>query len=304
MPASSRFSALANLVERFSNGDGIHPTAVPGLQCLKISAPNGVTPSVYQPSICIVVQGSKTVLLEGETYRYAPSEYLAVSVDLPLLGQVRDASPKKPYLCLQINLDAHQMSELISQSGDHSGWSQNETSRGLFVGQLDEDMMDAICRLAQLLDTPKDIRALAPVRLREFHYRMLSGTHGATIAQIAIAGSNTQRISQVIRLMKSDLTRAMSVEALASKVHMSPSSFHQHFKAVTAMSPLQYLKRLRLTEARQIMLAEAMDAASTAYRVGYESPSQFNREYARMFGAPPMRDIAGLRSRAGPEKHA
>ncbi len=192
------------------------------------------------------------------------------------------------------------MSELISQSGDHSGWSQNETARGLFVGQLDEDMMDAICRLAQLLDTPKDIRALAPVRLREFHYRMLSGTHGATIAQIAIAGSNTQKISQVIRLMKSDLTRAMSVEALASKVHMSPSSFHQHFKAVTAMSPLQYLKRLRLTEARQIMLSEAMDAASTAYRVGYESPSQFNREYARMFGAPPMRDIAGLRSRAGP----
>jgi AraC-like DNA-binding protein len=300
MPASSRFSELAPLVDRFSNGDGIHPTAIPGLQCLRMSATNSVTPSVYSPSVCIVVQGSKTVLLEGETYRYAPSQYLAVSVDLPLLGQVRDASIEKPYLCLQINLDARLMSELISQAGGDS-WSQHETARGLFVGKLDEDMMDAICRLAQLLDSPQDIRALAPIRLREFHYRMLSGAHGATIAQIAIAGSNTQKISQVIRLMKSDLTRAMSVEALASKVHMSPSSFHQHFKAVTAMSPLQYLKRLRLTEARQIMLSEAMDAASTAYRVGYESPSQFNREYARLFGAPPMRDIAGLRGAVGPQ---
>lgn len=293
MPASHRFSELARLVERFSDGDGIHPTAVPGLQCLRMSTPNSVTPSVYQPSVCVVVQGSKTVLLEGETYRYAPSEYLAVSVDLPLLGQVRDASAKKPYLCLQINLDARQMSELISQSGGESS-ARGETARGLFVGKLDEDMMDSICRVAQLLDTPKDIPALAPIRLSEFHYRLLNGTHGAAISQIAIAGSITQKISQVIRVMKSDLTRTMSVEALAAKAHMSPSSFHQHFKAVTAMSPLQYLKRLRLTEARQIMLSEAMDAASTAYRVGYESPSQFNREYARMFGAPPMRDIAGL----------
>jgi transcriptional regulator GlxA family with amidase domain len=125
---------------------------------------------------------------------------------------------------------------------------------------------------------------------------MLNGPHGAALAQIAVAGSNTQKIAQVIRRMKADLTRAISIEDLAAKVHMSPSSFHQHFKAVTAMSPLQYLKRLRLTEARHIMLAESADAASTAYRVGYESPSQFSREYARMFGAPPMRDIAGLRS--------
>jgi AraC-like DNA-binding protein len=187
------------------------------------------------------------------------------------------------------------MSELIAQSGidTHSG---DKTSRGLFVGKLDEGMIDAVLRLARLLDTPKDIPILAPMLVRELHYRLLSGAHGAAIAQIAVAGSSTHRIAQAIRRMKSDLTLPIRVEALAATVNMSPSSFHQHFKAVTAMSPLQYLKRLRLTEARQIMLSEAADAASTAYRVGYESASQFSREYARMFGAPPIRDVSGLRS--------
>jgi len=299
MPRHQTFQQLATLVDKYSNGDGIHPTAISGLQCLKMSATNMATPSVYQPSVCVVVQGSKQVLLEGEIFQYAPSQYLAVSVDLPLLGQVREATPKKPYLCLQINLDLSQMSELIAQSGNDAV-AQIGTGRGLFVGKLNDDMVDAVLRLTQLLDTPKDIPALAPIRMREFHYRMLSGMHGAAIAQIAVAGSNTQKISQVIRKMKSDLTRALSVEELAAKVHMSPSSFHQHFKAVTAMSPLQYLKRLRLTEARQIMLSEDADAASTAYRVGYESPSQFSREYSRMFGAPPARDVAGIRNSVGP----
>jgi AraC-like DNA-binding protein len=299
MADAQRFAELAKLVDRFSSGDGIHPTAVPGLRCLKMSAINTPTPSVYHPSVCVVVQGSKQVLLQGEIFRYAPSQYLAVSVDLPLLGRITEASARRPYLCLQISLDPRLMSELIAQSGNVA-WAQGETARGLFVDKLDVSMMDALLRLARLLDTPKDIPTLAAMRMREFHYRMLSGSHGALIAQIAIAGSNTQKIADVIRRMKSDLSRAISVEDLAAKVHMSPSSFHQHFKAVTAMSPLQYLKRLRLTEARQIMLSEAADAASTAYRVGYESASQFSREYARMFGAPPMRDIAGLRGTMRP----
>ncbi len=298
MAGSQPFGELATLVDRYSSGDGSHSTAVTGLKCLKFSAVNMATPTVYNPSICVVAQGSKKVLLEGEAFRYAPAQYLAVSVDLPLLGQVIEASARKPYLCLQIDLDPRLMSEFISQSGSEA-WAQGETARGLFVGKLDESMIDAILRLARLLDAPKDIPALAPMRMREFHYRMLSGAHGSAIAQIAIAGSTTQKISDVIRKMKSDLTRSISVEDLAARVHMSPSSFHQHFKAVTAMSPLQYLKRLRLTEARQIMLTESTDAASTAYRVGYESPSQFSREYARMFGAPPIRDIAGLRSTIG-----
>jgi AraC-like DNA-binding protein len=299
MSGDPRFHELAALVDQFSKGDGVHATAIPGLQCLRMSAPSMKTPAVYTPCVCVVVQGSKRVLLEEEIYRYSPSQYLAVSVDLPLLGQVIEASADKPYLCLQINLDPRHMSELIAQSG-HDAWEQGGTARGMFVGKLDDAMMDTVLRLARLLHAPKDIPALAPMTMRELHYRLLSGAHGAAIAQIAIAGSTTQKIAQVIRRMKSDLAVPMRIEELAAMAHMSPSSFHQHFRAITAMSPLQYLKRLRLTEARQIMLSEPVDAASTAYRVGYESASQFSREYARMFGAPPMRDIAGLRSAVDP----
>jgi len=299
MQGDSRFPELARLVDKYSAGDGIHPTSIPGLNCLKISAVSGKVNSVYVPSVCIVVQGRKRVLLEDEVFKYAPGQYLAVSVDLPLLGQVTEASKARPYLCLQIHLDAAMMSELMARSAngksDPGKWSRPETARGLFVDDLDDATLDAILRLTRLLDSPEDIPVLAPMMMREVHYRMLSAEHGRAIAQIAVAGSNTQKIAQAIRRMKSDLARTTSIEDLAAMVSMSPSSFHQHFKAVTAMSPLQYLKRMRLTEARQILLTEAIDAASTAYRVGYESPSQFSREYARMFGAPPMRDIAGIR---------
>jgi transcriptional regulator GlxA family with amidase domain len=168
--------------------------------------------------------------------------------------------------------------------------------RGLFVGNMDAATLDAVLRLARLLDAPADIAALAPLIVREIHYRMLSGVHGQAIVQMAINGSNMQKIAEVIRVMKANLALPLRVENLAERAHMSPSSFHHHFKAITAMSPLQYHKHLRLTEARQIMLAEHADAASTAYRVGYESASQFSREYARMFGAPPLRDIEALRS--------
>lgn len=197
------------------------------------------------------------------------------------------------------DIDAKQIADLVSQSADAAQagvmFSRGETSRGLFVGDLDVPTQDAVLRLARLLDTPRDIAVLAPLALHEFHYRLLSGPYGVTIAQMAIAGSNTHKIGQTIRRIKTKIAEPIRVEELASMANMSPSSFHQHFKAVTAMSPLQYQKRLRLTEARHILLAESADAASAAYRVGYQSVSQFSREYARMFGAPPMRDEAGLR---------
>lgn len=288
---------LAALVAKYSNGDGIHASAVDGVQCIRLSRPHLQLPSVYQPSVCVIVQGAKQVLLEEEIYRYAPTQFLAVSVDLPLVGQVMEASEQAPYLCLAINIDAKQISDLITQSGDVS-WRRGETARGLFVGALDAPTQDAVLRLARLLDTPRDIPVLAPLALREFHYRLLTGPYGATIAQMSIAGSNMHKIGQIIRRIKTRLAEPIRVEDLASMANMSPSSFHQHFKAVTAMSPLQYQKRLRLTEARHILLAEHLDAASAAYRVGYQSVSQFSREYARMFGAPPMRDVAGIRKPA------
>jgi AraC-like DNA-binding protein len=290
---------LGSLIVKNSNGDGMHLSAVDGVHCIQLSAPNMELPTVYQPCICVIVQGVKQVLLEEEIYRYAPPQFLAVSVDLPLLGQVIEASAEKPYLCLAIELDARMIADLISQSGDAS-WSRGETARGVFVGDMDAALRECVLRLTRLLETPRDIPALAPLMLREFHYRVLSSPYGPAIAQMAIAGSNTHKIGQIIRRIKTRLASPIRVEELASMANMSPSSFHQHFKAVTAMSPVQYQKRLRLTEARHILLAEKADAASAAYRVGYQSVSQFSREYARMFGAPPRRDVESIRLPASP----
>ena len=298
MTSDRRLVELAALMAKYSNGDGVHATAIQGLRCFRMSAPSTKLPTLYNPSFCVVVQGSKQVFLEGEIYRYAPSQFLAVSVDLPVLGQITQASAEKPYLCLQLDIDAHQLTEIIAQAVSRHTLT-SDTVRGLFVGDLDEDMLDAVLRLARLLDTPKDIPVLAPMTVREIHYRMLEGEHGRSIAQMAVTGSNMHKIAQAIRRMKSDPAVPVRVEDLAATAHMSASSFHHHFKAVTAMSPLQYHKRLRLTQARQIMLSENVDAARTAYRVGYESASQFSREYARMFGAPPIRDIQALRDSIG-----
>lgn len=294
MKTDERLSKLADLIDRYSNSDGIHDTAIPGLQCIKASATGMGVPDVYCACICVVVQGTKQVLLEDEIYRYEPSQYLAASVDLPIVGQVTRAAKEEPYLCLKIDIDSRMLSDLIAQSG-HPADVTRETGRGLFVGKLPDALLDAVLRLTTLLDTPEDIRMLAPIVLREVHYRILQTEHGATFAQLAIPGSNMHKVAAVIQRMKSDIAQPIRIEELAASASMSQSSFHHHFKQVTAMSPLQYQKRLRLTQARHIMLAENTDAATTAYRVGYESASQFSREYSRMFGAPPVRDIQDLR---------
>lgn len=292
---SKSLAELAALVGRQASTDGIHETAIWGLYCLRMSDPSMPVPAVYNPSLCVVVQGSKQVLLEDEIYHYRPTHYLAVSVELPVLGRIVDASRAEPYLCVKIDIDPHEITEILARTGDARSPS-NATPRGLFVGRMDEALLNAVLRFVRLLDTRDDIPVLAPMIAREVHYRLLKGEHGHVIAEMAAGGSNMHKIAETIRLMTSDLARPLRVEELAAMSHMSVSSFHHHFKAVTAMSPLQYQKRLRLTHARQILLSENADAASTAYRVGYESPSQFSREYARMFGAPPMRDVEGLRN--------
>lgn len=290
-----RPNALGALIERHSSGDGMHRTPIDGLHCIRLSAVRMQLPTVYRPSICVIAQGAKQVLLEHEIYRYAPPQFLAVSVDLPLVGQVIAASPDAPYLCLAIDLDARVLAELIARSQD-AGWTRADTTRGLFVGDMDAHMLESALRLAQLLDAPRDIPVLAPLLLREFHYRVLASPYGRAIAQMAMTGSKTYTIGQIIRRIRSRIAEPVRVDELAEMANMSPSSFHQHFKAVTTMSPVQYQKRLRLTEARHLLLAGGMDAQSAAYRVGYQSVSQFSREYARMFGAPPIRDIEHLRA--------
>lgn len=286
---------LNRLVDKFSDGEGIHPTRVPGLRCIMATVPNMKMPVVYEPSLCLIVQGAKEVMLGSEVYHYAPSEFLIVSVDLPVTGRVMQASRDQPYLSLHIDLDLLQMSELITDVG--GAVDPVNSSRGLFVGKTDTALVDGILRLARLMDAPEDVEFLKPMIMREIYYRLLKGAHGQRIVQMAAHGSNMQRVAQAIQFLKHNYDKAICITEVIDRANMSSSSFHAHFKEVTAMSPLQYQKRLRLLEARRIMLAESLEAANAAYRVGYESPSQFSREYSRMFGAPPLRDIENLRAR-------
>lgn len=287
---------LAALVDRYSGQEGVNVSPIPGVYCFKATSIEQFTPSVYEPCLCVIAQGSKQVMLGRDICRYNEREYLIVSVDLPIIGQVLEASRSSPYLCMKINLDLQQLSDLMISAG-HSGHVSPSTNRGLFIGQLETIEAEAILRLARLMDTPDDIPVLAPLMMREIYYRLLCSPYGNTIVQIALNGSHMQRIASVIQVIKSTLRRTLSVQELADRAGMSVSTFHVHFKSVTGMSPLQFQKNLRLLAARQLMVAGAGDATQTAYQVGYESPSQFNREYARMFGNPPRRDINRLRGR-------
>ncbi|MGE4314013.1 MAG: AraC family transcriptional regulator N-terminal domain-containing protein [Pseudobdellovibrionaceae bacterium] len=286
---------LSAIIDQFSPSDGIHATAIPGIHCIKFSEVGARLPNVYNASLCVIAQGKKRVMLEDEIYQYHPSEHLVVSVDLPVLGEVTVASPEAPYLCLQIDIEQQQLAELATQARLTFD-DRTFVTRGMFVGQTDSSLADSVLRLARLLEKPEDIPLLAPMICREIHYRLLTGPHGSSVAQLALNGSHMNRISRAIVAIRQNYDKPLSVQDVANQVGMSVSSFHAHFKTVTAMSPLQYQKRLRLIEARNLMVSGNLDAAGTAYRVGYESASQFSREYTRMFGNPPKRDIDMLRS--------
>lgn len=287
---------LIDLIDQYSSVDGVNPTPIPGVTCFRASSTDTPIPSVhvYEPSLCVIVQGQKQLMLEDEVYRYGAADYLVTTVDLPVIGKVIEASPDEPYFCLKIDIDQQQLSDLLIHTGQTAA-PQNSSKRGVFVGKTDARMGESVLRLARLLETPEDIPVLATQMLREVYYRVLRSEYGDTVAQISQHGSHMQRIATVVQKLKAEFREQISVEALAELAGMSLSSFHTHFKAVTAMSPLQFQKRLRLMEARRIMLGDAADASSAAYLVGYESPSQFSREYSRMFGNPPRRDISLLR---------
>lgn len=278
-----------------SSGNIIQPTAIAQLDFARSDTVSTAPHSVYEPILAIVVQGQKKAFLGEEMYQYGAMQYLVVSVDLPLSGFVTEATPDKPYLGLKLGLDLMQLCEMVAQMGSSSAKPENSV-RGISVSNVDPALMECALRLVKLLDTPQHISMLAPLMIRELYYHLLMGEQGEAVRQIATSGSNMQRIALAIQRIKSDFTQPMRIEDLASQIGMSTSSFHQHFKQVTSMSPLQYQKQLRLLEARRLMLAEDFDATSTAYQVGYESPSQFSREYSRLFGAPPIRDIERLRT--------
>jgi AraC-like DNA-binding protein len=286
---------LAERVGAFASSDGIQDTRISGLMTIRASQPSLPLPSVYEPCLCIVVQGRKHARLMDETYVYDPLNYLVVSVTLPVVGQIIEASEERPYLCLRINVDRKLIGELLLQAGP-TLVRQRESDRGLYVAKTDAGLLDAVVRLVRLLDQPRDANVLAPLVIREIHYRALSGELGARLRDICIIDSQIQRIARAIDVLRSRFTEGFRIEDLASIAHMSPSSFHHRFKEVTAMSPMQFQKQLRLHEARRLMLTEGIEAAAAAHRVGYESPSQFSREYRRLFGAPPRREIDALRA--------
>lgn len=293
MSSEAVLAELVALVSRHAPGDGVHTCAIPGLHLLRASAPAQRLPAVYEPGLVLVVQGRKQALLGHELLTYDPLHCLVVSVTMLPLAQIIEASAEKPYLCLRLDVDAHELGTLMMELPAEPAAA---VARGLNVARVSAPLLDAMLRLTRLLDAPeRDTALLAPLAVREILYRVLTGELGPRLRLLSAADSHAQRIGRAIELLKRRFAEPVRIEEVAQAAAMSPSSLHQHFKQVTSMSPLQYQKMLRLHHARQLMLADGVDAAVAGHRVGYESPSQFGREYRRLFGAPPKADATGAR---------
>jgi AraC-like DNA-binding protein len=289
--------ALRKSIARCTEKGEQHTTAIPGLSLFRREEPTEPITGMYEPSICMVAQGAKRVLLGDDTYVYDAHHYLITSVHLPTVVQIVEASREKPYLGLRLKFDLREISQLMADSNLPSPRTL-QSSRGMATGEVTLPLLTAIQRLIDLLAEQQDIPILAPVIQREIIYRLLVGDQGERLRQIASAGSQSHQIARAIDWLKSNFTQPLRIDDLAAQARMSSSTFHHHFRTMTALSPLQFQKQLRLQEARRLMLADRMDAANAAFQVGYESPSQFSREYSRHFGAPPLRDITNLRQLA------
>jgi AraC-like DNA-binding protein len=252
---------------------------------------------VVEPSVCVIAQGSKEVLLGESRYQYDPSHYLLATVELPRVSQVLEASKERPYLSLRLELDPALVSLVLVEAG-HASPRDHADVRAIDVSPLDGNLLDAFVRLVRLLDSPAEAQVLLPLITREIIYRLLVGEQGGRLRHLATLGGYTPHIARAVGRLRQDFDQPLRIESLARELGMSVSGLHHHFKAVTAMSPLQFQKRLRLQEARRLMLGEDLDAASAAYRVGYHDASHFNREYKSLFGVPPMRDVQRLREAA------
>ena len=287
---------LAERIARAVPQDG---TAEPlaGLHLFRSSTPSELLHGVSKPSLCVIAQGSKQVVLGESIYRYDPAHYLLATVELPVVGQILEASKEQPYLSLRLDLDPALVGSVMVEAG-HLASRYPDDVRAMDVSSLDPNLLDAVVRLMRLLDSPAEARILRPLITRELVYRLLMGEQGNRLRHMALLGGHTDLIAEAIERLRRNFDRPLRIEALAKEVGMSVSGFHHHFKAVTAMSPLQFQKQIRLQEARRIMLGEHLDAASAGYRVGYEDASQFSREYKRLFGQPPLRDVERLRAGA------
>ncbi|TAJ89837.1 AraC family transcriptional regulator [Reyranella sp.] len=286
---------LATLIDGSVSEDGVHPTAIPRVSLIRSSQPTEPLHVVHQPAVCFVAQGRKQVMVGDAIHVYDAAKYLVVSVEVPIVGQILEARPSRPYLCLRLDLDPVAIGALMLDAGVAPARDSAPVS-ALSLSPLSAELLDAVVRLIRLLGVPQEIPIMAPLIEREILYRLLLGDQISHLRQIALTESRMQQVSRAISWIKENFREPFSVDAVAGEARMSPSAFHQHFKAVTSMSPLQYQKQLRLQEARRLILTQTLDAAASGHAVGYDSPSQFSREYKRLFGAPPARDAAKLRS--------
>jgi AraC-like DNA-binding protein len=288
---------LANLIYRYTEQDGVHPTDISSLFLIRESVVSEPIARVNETSFCIILQGEKEVMLADKRFRYGPGHYIVASADLPVTGQVIKASSDTPYLALKLEFSPNQILEVISDSEIYVGKKKN-AKRAMFVSEVEPFLLDAVNRLARLLENPKHITVLAPLFTKEILYWILQGPKGEALEQMAIEGSNGNRIREVTEYIINNYDSSFKIEELAEIANMSLASFHRHFKEVTAMSPIQFQKQLRLQEARRMLLADPTDIADVAFRVGYESQSQFSREYSRMFGCSPREDINRMRKKS------
>ena len=269
-----------------------------GLHLIRRSSPTEWVHSVSDLALCVIAQGSKEILLGDTRYRYDPAHYLLTTVELPIVSQVIEASQERPYLAFRLELDPALVGSVLVEAGHLSSSRSHADVRAINVSLLDASLLDAVVRLVRLLDSPTEARFLAPLISREIVYRLLMGAQGDRLRHIAALGGHTYRIARAVERLRQDFDQPLRIDDIARELGMSISGFHHHFKAVTAMSPLQFQKQMRLQEARRLMLGEQLDAASAGYRVGYDDASHFNREYKRLFGVPPMHDVERLREAA------
>ncbi|CAN7549260.1 AraC family transcriptional regulator N-terminal domain-containing protein [Neorhizobium tomejilense] len=291
-------TALLDAVKRFTDvqtGASPFATAIEGLTILRSDHEKRPDHLIFKPALCVVLQGAKWAVFGDRHVNYRAGQALVVSVEMPAFGRVAEASSTEPYLGLIIEFDLgimREVMEILPALPEASG----DVSSGIFVSDFDGPLADCALRMVRLLDTPTAIPLLHPAIMREISYWLLTGPHGGDVVRMALGNDHTQRIVSVIHSLRDHFAESVRIEDLADKAGLSPSAFHRKFKAITSMTPLQYQKQLRLLEARRLMVAEAANVETAAFLVGYESPSQFSREYARMFGTPPRRDVTALRT--------
>lgn len=284
---------LVDCIARHQKCDGVKETIVPSLSFIRQGYVNEPKHILNQPALCVVMQGAKEICLADERFQYGPSDYLISSVGLPVTGQVTAATEEVPYLSLKLAFTANQIAGLIPAGTPNSEVTEQ---RAMSVCRMEGRLMDAVARLVRLVDTPAEIPILAPLYTQEIFYLVLQGQYGSALKQFVLQGSAAWRIREITKKIAREYHRLLRVEELAKLANMSVPAFHRNFKAATAMSPVQFQKRLRLQAARSLLLSEPLDVADVAFRVGYESPSQFSREYSRLFGLPPKEDIKCMRA--------